>query len=405
MSVPDHGGVAEPVRTAPGSTASLRTANQRRVLDVLLANGTATQAEIARETGLAAGTVSSIVRELAAAKILSTVAGAGRRGTMVRLARGAGVVAAVDFGHSHVAVALGDMRGRVLGELTHRLPPAYDVDEGIGRAAKLLDRLLVETDTSPSDVRNLGMGLPCPISDGIVMSSAIMPAWVGVNARQVAQARLGIKVHIDNDANLGALGEHRRGVGQGHANVVFVKVSSGVGAGLILDHQLFRGTHGIAGEIGHLTFDEQGPLCRCGSRGCLEAYAATGPALEMMATQMTLPEQTEDDTDRAGIDAVIEAAKQGSVAARRVFEDAGLHLGWGLATMTNLLNPGVIAIGGDMSHAGDLLLDSARVGLRRHGLAGAASTPIKVAHLGDRASIVGGLMLAIDATDLVLEAS
>ena len=101
---------------------------------------------------------------------------------------------------------------------------------------------------------------------------------------------------------------------------------------------------------------------------------------------------------------MIAAAQSGNVAARRVFEDAGLHLGWGLATITNLLNPGVIAIGGDMSHAGDLLLDSARVGLRRHGLAGAASTPVMVAQLGDRASIVGGLMLAIDATDLVPEA-
>jgi predicted NBD/HSP70 family sugar kinase len=403
MSAPDPGGAPEPVRAAPGSNASLRTANQRRVLDVLLAHGTASQAEIARQTGLAAGTVSSIVRELAAAEILSTVAGAGRRGTEVRLARGAGVVAAVDFGHSHVAVALGDMRGRVLGELTHRLPPAYDIDEGMGRAAKLLDGLLTETGTDRSAVRNLGMGLPCPISDGIVMSSAIMPAWVGANARQVAESRLDIPVQLDNDANLGALGEHRRGVGQGHANVVFVKVSSGVGAGLILDHQLFRGTHGIAGEIGHLTFDEQGPLCRCGSRGCLEAYAATGPAIAMMASQMPIHDPNLDDSDRAGIDAVIEAAKHGDVAARRVFEDAGLHLGWGLATITNLLNPGVIAVGGDMSHAGDLLLDAARVGLRRHGLAGAASTPIKVAHLGDRASIVGGLMLAIDATDLVPE--
>ena len=98
-------------------------------------------------------------------------------------------------------------------------------------------------------------------------------------------------------------------------------------------------------------------------------------------------------------------AQQGNVAARRVFEDAGLHLGWGLATITNLLNPGVIAVGGDMSHAGDLLLDSARVGLRRHVLSGAASTPIKIAQLGDRASIVGAdSTLAIDATDLVPEA-
>src|ERR1700712_2215644 len=404
MSLSDAGQAGEVSRSAPGSTASLRTANQRRVLDVLFARGTVTQTEIARETGLAAGTVSSIVRELAAAGILSTVAGSGRRGTTVRLARGAGVVGAIDFGHSHVAVALCDMRGRMLGERAHHLSAAYEVDEGLGRAAELLDRLLEETGTARSDVRNLGMGLPCPIADGIVTSSAIMPAWVGLNARELAEERLGIRVHLDNDANLGALGEQRRGVGRGHANVAFVKVSSGVGAGLILDHQIFRGTNGTAGEIGHLTFDEQGPLCRCGSRGCLEAYAATGPALAMMAGQMPLPEQSPDGSGRAGIDAVIEAAKQGSVAARRVFEDAGLHLGWGLATFTNLLNPGVIAVGGDMSHAGDLLLDSARVGLRRHVLSGAASTPIKIAQLGDRASIVGGLMLAIDATDLVPEA-
>jgi len=125
----------------------------------------------------------------------------------------------------------------------------------------------------------------------------------------------------------------------------------------------------------------------------------------MMADQMPSPEQTGEATHRARIDAVIEMAKQGNVAARRVFEDAGLHLGWGLAAITNLLNPDVIAVGGDMSHAGDLLLDSVRVGLRRHVLSGAASTPIEVAQLGDRASIVGGLMLAIDATDLVPEAS
>ena len=112
------------------------------------------------------------------------------------------------------------------------------------------------------------------------MSSAILPAWVGVNVREAATEALGTVVHIENDANLGALAEHRRGGGRGHANVVFVKVSSGVGAGLILDDQIFRGTDGTAGEIGHLTLDDQGPLCRCGSRGCLEAYAATGTALD-----------------------------------------------------------------------------------------------------------------------------
>jgi predicted NBD/HSP70 family sugar kinase len=239
------------------------------------------------------------------------------------------------------------------------------------------------------------MGLPAPITDHVVLSTAILPAWVGVNVSEAATEAFGTVVHIENDANLGALAEHRLGGGRGHANVVFVKVSSGVGAGLILDGKIFRGATGTAGEIGHLTLDDQGPLCRCGSRGCLEAYASTGTALEMMSGQ--LPEATIDD--------IVEEAMTGNVSALRVFEDAGLHLGWGLANVTNLLNPGVILVGGDMSHAGDLLLDSARLGLRRHVLSEAASTPVMVASLGDRASAIGALVLAIESTDLLPEAA
>ncbi|MFL6159629.1 MAG: ROK family protein [Marmoricola sp.] len=380
-------------RTAPGSAAALRVANQRRVLSVLLNGGTrpATQADITRETGLAAGTVSTIVRELAAAGVVSTVAGSGRRGTTVRLARGAGLVAGVDFGHSHIALAIGEMSGEVLAEDRRPLPPGHSHTEGLECASAMLDTLLAQVGADRSELRNIGMGLPAPLSDGVVMSSAIEPGWVGVNARDEASAAFGVDVLIENDANLGALAEHRHGHGRGHANVVFVKVSSGVGAGLILDNQLFRGTAGTSGEIGHLTLNDQGPLCRCGSRGCLEAYAATGTAQTMMGDQMP----------GAGVDEIIEAAKQGNVSALRVFEDAGLHLGWGLATVTNLLDPGVILVGGDMSHAGELLLESARLGLRRHVLAGTSTTPVLVAELGDRASMVGALVLAIDATDLL----
>ncbi|MCW2782345.1 MAG: hypothetical protein JWR35_2794 [Marmoricola sp.] len=384
-------------RVAPGSTTSLRASNQRRVLDLLLARGNAlaTQADITRETGLAAGTVSSIVRQLAAADIVSTVAGAGRRGTTVQLARGAGLVVGIDFGHSHLAVAVGDMAGQILGEAREPIDSGHLHDDGLARAVALLDRLLAEVDATRAEVRNIGMGLPAPISEDLVMSSAILPGWVGVNAREAAAQAFGVAVHIENDANLGALAEHRRGSGRGHDNVVFVKVSSGVGAGLIINNLLFGGARGTAGEIGHLTLDEQGPLCRCGSRGCLEAYAATGTAQAMMAEQMP----------GAAIDEIIDAARHGNVSALRVFEDAGLHLGWGLAAVTNLVNPGVIVVGGDMSRAGDLLLDSARQSLRRHVLAGAAATPVVVASLGDRSSVVGALVLAIEATDLLPEAS
>ena len=380
-------------RESPGSATSLRVANLQRVLAVLLdARGAAvTQAELTRTTGLAAGTVSSIVRELAAAAVVDTVAGSGRRGTTVRLARGAGLVAGVDFGHSHVMVAVGDMAGQILAEARRPIDPGHDHDEGLDRAGEMLDGLLDGLDAQHHELRNIGLGLPAPISDEVVMSSAILPGWVGVNARRAAARRFGRAVQIDNDANLGALAEHRHGAGRGHADMVFVKVSSGVGAGLIIGNTLYRGSTGTSGEIGHLTLDDQGPLCRCGSRGCLEAYAASGTALSMMSEQM--PDATIDD--------LVRSAHEGNVAALRVFEDAGLHLGWGLAALTNLMNPGIIVVGGDMARAGDLLLDSARIGLRRHVLAGAATTPVVAAALGDRASVIGAMLLAIEATDLV----
>lgn len=377
---------------SPGSQAGLRVANQRRVLDLLLqADGPIPQSSIARETGLAGGTVSTIVRQLAGAGLLSTVAGAGRRSTSVALGEGTGVVGAVDVGHSHVGVAVADFTGTILGEERVRMKPTAAPDTALSTAEDLLDQVLRSLDLSRTAVRSIGLGLPAPIADGVVTASTILPGWVGMHVTDAAAAHFGVPVHFENDANLGALAEHTRGAGRHHRSSIFVKVSSGVGAGIVIDDEIWRGSNGTAGEIGHLTLDDQGPVCRCGSRGCLEAYASTGTVLSLVAEQL--------DTDT--VDVVAAAALDGNVAARRVFEDAGLHLGWGLAALTNLLNPEVLIIGGDMAHAGDLLLEPARQGLRRHVLSGAENTPIVPAQLGDRATLTGALLLAIRQTDLL----
>ena len=381
---------------APGSTASLRAANQRRVVRVLqgLTDGEMlSQAEIARSTHLAPATVSNIVRDLAAAGVVETVTGSGRRGTAVRISRKAGLVAGIDFGHRHVRVAVGDLTGEILENVREPIAQDHACDEGLDRAAEMLDRLLAELDSSRDDVLNIGLGLPAPITnENVVLSSAILPGWVGVNARTEVEKRIGRPAHVENDANLGALAEHRHGSGMGHQTMVFVKVSSGVGAGMILGGELFRGSNGTAGEIGHLTIDEQGPFCRCGSRGCLEAYASVEMAQSALAAQLP----------GASIDQIVAAAKEGNVSALRMFEDAGLHLGWGLAMLANLINPSAIVVGGDMSRAGELLLDAIHIGMRRHALASVASgTVVTQAALGDRASVMGALLLALDRTELV----
>jgi predicted NBD/HSP70 family sugar kinase len=378
------------VTGSPGSTASLRSANQQRVVDVLRSGDQVTQADLARQTGLAPATVSSIVRDLASAGLVTTEPGSGRRGTTVALATAAGLVAGVDFGHSHVSVALGDLTGSLLAERRTPLDSGHPSSAGLDAAASLLEEVLADAEADHTSLRCVGMGLPAPMTDGVVRSSAILPGWVGVNALDAARSRFGLEVHAENDANLGALAEHRHGVARGHANSVFVKVSSGVGAGIVLEDRLFHGSGGTAGEIGHLTLDESGPVCRCGGRGCLEAYTSTGALQAMMHTQLP----------GAGVDEIVAAARQGNVSAVRALEDAGLHLGWALASVVNLLNPGLVVVGGDMARAGELLLESARIGLRRHALDAVAATPVEASELGERASLVGAVLLASERTEL-----
>ena len=389
-----------PSDSAPGSTSSLRTANQRRVLNVLRRHRVEqksdsevrlTQADLARATGLAPATVSSIVREFAAAGLVEVEPGSGRRGTSVQLASRAGLVCGIDFGHSHVSVAIGDLTGRVLSEEWRGLEQTHHHEEGLTYAAEMLKRDLDELGSDHSTLRAVVVGLPAPVIDDVVRSSTILPGWVGVNARQVAEQHLNSSVHIENDANLGAVAEHRVGVARGHSTSIFLKLSSGVGAGIIIDNHLFHGAVGAAGEVGHLTVNEQGPVCRCGSRGCLEAYASSGSVLELMSSQMP----------GATIDEVVAAARDGNAAALRSLEDASFHLGWGIGSLVNILNPSVVVLGGDLARAGELLLEPARVGLRRHALDAVAATPIVVSKLGRRASLVGAVLLASERTELL----
>jgi predicted NBD/HSP70 family sugar kinase len=383
--------------SAPGSVTSLRTANQRRVIAVLRdqpGSAEVTQAAIARATGLAPATVSNIVRELVAADLVETTAGSGRRGTTVRISRRAGLIAGIDVGHSHLRVALGDLGGTIVGEARQRLAPTHALDEALGGMEELLDRLLADLGLTRDAIVGVGMGLPTPIEGGgRITDASILPGWVGVDPAAVVGRRLGRTVHVDNDANLGALAEHRWGAGRGHRCMAYVKVSSGVGCGLVFDGVVFRGGTGMAGELGHLTIDDEGPLCRCGGRGCLEAYCSIGTVRALLADQ--LPD--------ADLPEIVRAATRGNAAAVRALEDAGHHLGWGVAHLANLVNPTRIVIGGDLAQAGDLLLDAVGATVRRRALAGAAAAvTLRTSALGGRSSVIGALLLAMTASDVPL---
>jgi predicted NBD/HSP70 family sugar kinase len=377
----------------PGSQSALRRANQLRVLRAVRTAGALTQAEIARGTGLSAATVSNIVRELreAGTVVVSPTYSGGRRAQRVELARHAGIAVGVDFGVSHLRVALSDLGDRIVAEETIAYDVAASAERGMRRAVWLVETLLAQARVDRSEVIGVGVGVPGPVdaATGEIDTATIMTGWAGVRPAEELRGRLGMPVHVDNDANLGALGEMVGGAGRGCGHLVYLKLSNGVGAGIVADGRLYRGAGGIAGEIGHITVDARGPVCRCGNRGCLETLVG-GPYLLQM-----LPRPVGRDEPPPTLLSVIASAMAGDPGCRRILSDAGRALGSGVAILANLFNPRLVILGGELAQAGDLLVQSIRQTAELGAIPGAVrGLQVVRGKLDERAQIVGALTLA-----------
>ncbi|MFD5417732.1 ROK family protein [Streptomyces sp. NPDC127069] len=375
----------------PGSQSSLHRANLERVVRAVRLAGSLTQAEIARTTGLSAATVSNIVRELkegGTVEVTDTSAG-GRRARSVSLSGDAGIVIGVDFGHTHLRVAVGNLAHQVLAEESEPLDVDASWVDGFDRAEALVGRLVQQVGVARDKVIGVGLGVPGPIDveSGTLGSTAILPGWAGINPRQELSQRLGVPVYVDNDANLGALGELVWGSGRGVRDLAYIKVASGVGAGLVINGQIYRGPGGTAGEIGHITLDESGPVCRCGNRGCLETFAAARYVLPLLQGSHG-PELT--------MEKVVELAREGDPGCRRVISDVGRHVGSGVASLCNLLNPSRIVLGGSLAEAGELVLAPIRESVGRYAIPSAArQLSVLTGSLGGRAEVLGALALVL----------
>lgn len=375
----------------PGSQTSLHRANLERVVRAVRMAGSLTQAEIARSTGLSAATVSNIVRELkdgGTVEVTPTSAG-GRRARSVSLSGDAGIVIGVDFGHTHLRVAVGNLAHQVLAEESEPLDVDASSAEGFDRAETLVKRLIAATGIGPDKVIGIGLGVPGPIDveSGTLGSTSILPGWTGINPSEELSGRLGVPVYVDNDANLGALGELVWGSGRGVKDLAYIKVASGVGAGLVIDGTIYRGPGGTAGEIGHITLDESGPVCRCGNRGCLETFTAA---------RYVLPLLQPSHGPGLTMERVVQLAREGDPGCRRVIGDVGRHIGSGVANLCNLLNPSRVVLGGSLAEAGELVLGPIRDSVSRYAIPSAArQLSVLPGALGGRAEVLGALALVL----------
>lgn len=274
-----------------GDSSPRRQRTRRLVLGAIREHSGVTRVQLTRLTGLSRSATAEAVQDLLAQGLVTErrtdpTAGRGRPSTLLfPNAPPDGFVGAVDFGHSHVFAAVADTSGQILAEHCRSIDVDHRATDALDTAADLLARGLQETGLAAPDLASVAAGIPCPLdgNTGIVRSPTILAAWVDLDPARELAIRIGHPVHVDNDANMELGGSSASAPPGGCRNFIYVKASHGIGAGLVLGGQTYRGTLGIAGEIGHTQLPEVTTLCRCGNRGCLETVVSIAEVRRQLA--------------------------------------------------------------------------------------------------------------------------
>ena len=383
---------------------------EKELIDLVRKHGEFSKTDLVTFTDYSRTKITSCIDSLLNKKIITannaTEYTGGRRSKTFSLNGKLGLVAGVDIGATSIDLGIADFSGKLLV----RYAELASVKDGpikiLGRVCSLLEKMLQENNLSSEKLNGIGIGVPGPVdfSAGTLVSPPIMPGWDRYPIIQTVQQWFpSANVVVDNDVNVMALGEINQGVGKGVDNLIFVKIGTGIGAGIICEEKIYRGSSGCAGDIGHIGVNKSGPLCHCGNKGCLEAVAA-GPAIaerSLIAAQAgkspILLKHYEKNGKVLRAEDVGDAAKEGDALAIEVIRESGQFVGDVLAGLVNFYNPGMIVIGGGVSNLGNLLLSSIRqTVLNRSTPLATRDLHIVFSEIGPDAGVIGALNLAMD---------
>ena len=306
---------------------------------------------------------------------------------------------AIDLGGTHVRAA----RCRADGTLEARAEQLTHAGEG---QAAVIGRI-VETargvwpDSPPAAI---GIGAPGPTNPftGVIYDAPNIPSFADLPLRDRLRDVFGVPVYVGNDANVAALAEWRYGAARGHANVVYLTISTGIGGGVIIDNKLLLGSEGLGAELGHVSVNYRGRPDKCGNIGCVEAYGA-GPAIRLRAIERlvageasALRQRVQGDLEAVSVELLHEAAQAGDAFAESVIRDAVEAIGFAVVSFLHIFNPSIVVIGGGVSNLGDRLFDPIRAVVKQHVIDSRFVVPIVTAELGENVGLLGALALALD---------
>jgi glucokinase-like ROK family protein len=335
----------------------------------------------------------------------------GRRSTIVRLSGQLRFVG-IDIGATSVDVAITDAELKVIAHASEAADVRQGPDVVLAVALELVDKLRAEG-IAP-EIHGAGVGVPGPVSfrDGVPVAPPIMPGWDQFPVRSVLSQHLGAPVLVDNDVNIMALGERHAGLSRKVDDFLFVKIGTGVGCGIVVGGNVYRGVSGSAGDIGHIRIEDEGPLCACGNTGCLEAFfSGAALAREAMAAarsgqSFVLAERLREAGTLDASD-VATAMGAGDPVAIEMVRDGGRRLGFLLAGLVNFFNPGMVVIGGEVAAGlGHPFLAEVRSVVYRRSLPLATGNlPIVLSEMGPEAGVVGAARMISDSVFSVSDPS
>jgi glucokinase-like ROK family protein len=380
--------------------------HQARLLKLLRDGGRRSRAELGEAVELSKSKVAVELDRLVELGLVAeqglAASRGGRRSHLAGLAEHIRFVG-IDIGATSIDVAVTDGELRLL---SHVSEPS-DVRQGpkvvLQQALDLLEKLRAEG--AALDIHGVGVGVPGPVSqrEGAPVMPPIMPGWNRFPIRDTLAAAIGAPVMVDNDVNIMALGEQHAGTARSVENFLFVKVGTGIGCGIVLEGQVYRGAVGSAGDIGHIRIEDAGPTCICGNDGCLEAFfggAALARDAELAARtgrSAVLAERLATAGRLTAVD-VGTAAGAGDSTAVALVRGGGRRLGLALATLVSFFNPGLVVLGGGVAGLGHPLLAEIRSVVYRRSLPLATSNlPIVLSELGDTAGVIGAARLVSDS--------
>ncbi|WNR44915.1 ROK family transcriptional regulator [Paenibacillus roseipurpureus] len=373
-----------------GDLNLVKKINKSIVLHHIRTDSPISRARIAEITGLTKATVSSLVNELIESSLVDEIgageSSGGRKPMMLIFNGTAGYAIGVDLGVHDMLAVLTDLTGQVVSE--RRIVHHNESVEQVTYVLKTTIRELIETaPDSAYGVIGIGLGVPGVCDEEGNMLFAPNLGWENVPLQAQLEAEFGLPVVIDNEANAGAVGEKQFGAGKDTANLVYVSIGMGIGAGIIIKNELYRGATGFSGEIGHMSIQHDGPKCRCGSLGCWELYASEHALLEQASVELGR---------EVDLETLLRKAESGDAAVIGLFERLGYYLGVGVINLINGYNPAFIILGGRLAGGEKWLMKPLLELLEKRSLPHPRKElRVEFSVLGDRSTVLGAASFAV----------